>query len=423
MRSLSTVGSFLQATRVCAITALLVAAGAGCGSDDEEPSTIGPVAGEGDGAGGDGSGDGEAGELTPPAPADGEMPGPGSLGPVGFLGDEGVVEQACVDQFAGVTERPPVIEFVVDTSGSMNWVAGTERLPDSGERSKWDITRDALTTAIANMPDAAAVGLSYYPNTSGGGPECHQPLAAAPIAPLTPEHRALIERVNGEQVAQGGTPTHGAYEFGVEQLAASALIGSRFLVLITDGIPTYTLECGGDGQTRVDAAPLIASVDQRFREESIKTFVIGSPGSEPAREELSKMAFVGGTGVAGCSTDTAANCHFDMTTAEDFSAALNQALGDIAEATLGCDYAVPEPPAGRSRIDLNDVSVVVESGGTPISEFERSTSADCASGWQYSSDQTSIVLCRSSCDELTRLVRETPDISVRVKFGCAVTPA
>jgi hypothetical protein len=341
---------------------------------------------------------------------------------VGLVDEDGIEGQACVDQFVGVTERPPVIQFVVDTSGSMNWVAGTERLPNAGERSKWEITREALTTAVANMPDAAAVGLSYYPNTGGGGPECNRPLAAAPIARLTPEQRALIARVNAAQTAQGGTPTHAGYEFGVQQLEASTLAGARFLVLITDGIPTFTLECGGDGQTRVDGAPLIASVDERFVDEDVKTFVIGSPGSEAAREELSKMAFVGGTGAVGCSADTGANCHFDMTTAADFSAALNQALGDIAEATLGCDYAVPEPPTGRSRIDLNDVSVVVESGGSAVSEFQRAASGACDEGWQYNDAQTSITLCRSSCEELTRLVNENPDISVRVKFGCALTP-
>ncbi|HTV21257.1 MAG TPA: vWA domain-containing protein [Polyangiaceae bacterium] len=416
---MSTVRSILQAAifqgaAVCALTAF------GCGSDKEQPTTIDPVGG---GAGDDDAIEMETGELTPLGPTDGDMsPGNSSPGLVGLVDDEGVQQQACADQFVGVTERPPVIQFVVDTSGSMNWVAGTERLPDAGELSKWQITRDALSTAIANMPDAAAVGVSFYPNTGGGGPECNRPLAAAPIERLTPEHRALIDQVNADQTAQGGTPTHAAYEFGIEQLEGSTLAGSRFLVLITDGIPTFTLECGGDGQTRVDGAPLVASVDSHFRDEEIKTFVIGSPGSEPAREELSKMAFVGGTGAAGCSTETAANCHFDMTSAADFSAALNQALGDIAEATLGCDYAVPEPPTGRSRLDLNDVSVVVESGGMPISEFPRATSADCASGWQYSSDQTSIVLCRSTCDELTRLVNDDPELTVRVKFGCALTP-
>lgn len=416
MRSVSTYRSNLMSCGLWAAVAL------GCGSSPEQRSTVAPLTGEGAPGEGEEAGEAVAGQQTQAEAVAGGEQNAGSSGIVGLVDDSASEGLACVDQFVGVTELPPVIQFVVDTSGSMSWVPGTERLPDAGERSKWDITAEALASAIANMPDAAAVGISYYPNVAGGGPECHRPIAAAPIDRLTPEHRALIERVNAEQAPEGGTPTHAAYEFGVQQLQAATLAGSRFLVLITDGIPTFTLECGGDGQARVDGAPLIASVEERFRGEGIQTFVIGSPGSEAARDELSSMASVGGTGTPGCSTAPPGDCHFDMTGAPDFSAALSQALGDIAEATLGCDYAVPEPPPGRSRIDLNDVSVVLESAGSPISEFLRSTSDECESGWQYSADQTSIVLCRSTCDELTRRVSADPGISVRVKFGCALTP-
>jgi von Willebrand factor type A domain len=409
----------LQVAGVFAMTAL------GCGSDDAKPSTLAPLAA--DGAGSEaGAIEMEAGRLTPidplAQPENGAASGSGLGGLVGFVDGEADDDTSCVDQFVGVTGQPPVIQFVVDTSGSMTWVPGAERLPNAGERSKWQITEEALALAISNMPDAAAVGISYYPNTPGGGPECFVPVVAAPIERLTPEQRASIEQVSAAQRPEGGTPTHAAYEFGIEQLEASTLPGSRFLVLITDGIPTFTLDCGGDGQTRVDGAPLVASVGELYESESIRTFVIGSPGSEPARDELSQMALVGGTGAPGCEAAAPGACHFDMTGAADFSAALSGALGDIAEATLGCDYAVPEAPTGRSRIDLNDVSVVIESGGSPVSEFQRATSAACESGWQYSADQTSIQLCRASCDELNRLVSANPDTSVRVKFGCALTP-
>lgn len=404
----------LRVLRRSVLLGAWVAASFACGSGDDDPESLVAPLGGGQASGGSG-----AQPTSPP----GTMPDPagGQTGLVGLVDDDGPAEPACVDQFAELAERPPVIEFVVDTSGSMSWVAGTERVPEAGELSKWEITAEALVTAIAAMPDAAAVGISYYPNTTGGGAACFQSDAAAPIERLSPEHRELVERVNLNRTPEGGTPTHSAYEFGVEQLRASNLQGSRFLVLITDGIPTYTLECGGDGRTRVDAAPLVASVDTRYQQDSIRTFVIGSPGSEAAREELSKMAFVGGTGPTGCQ-DVLGTCHFDMTGEPDFSTALRGALGDITEATLGCDYAVPEPPRGRARIDLNDVSVVVESGGTQIREFDRAGSADCDAGWQYSSDRSSIVLCRSTCDELSRLADENPDVAVRVRFGCNLTP-
>jgi len=392
----------------------------GCGSDDGEPSTVPPAE-----ASGSTDGDGistEAGQLAPLEPA--ASPNPNSMsGPIGLV-DEDAQNQpaACVDEFASVTQQPPVIQFVVDTSGSMLWVPGTDRAPAAGERSKWQITQEALATAIDKMPDSAAVGINYYPNTSGGGPNCHVPVLAAPIARLTPEHREVIAEVNGAQAPEGGTPTHAAFEFGAEQLAGSVLQGSRFLVLITDGIPTFTLECGGNGTARVDGEPLIAAVEQRFADENIRTFVIGSPGSEEAREELSQMAQLGGTGAPGCA-DQPGTCHFDMTGLADFSAALNAALGDITEAALGCDFAIPEPPTGRSRINLNDVSVVVESGGNPLREFSRSSSAECDSGWQYDDQQTTLSLCRSTCDELNQLVREDPGVSIRVRFGCSIVPS
>ncbi len=367
----------------------------------------------------------QTGQLTPTASAaaPGE-PQSGASSVTGLVDAETDDESpACVAEFVALAQVPPVLQFVVDTSGSMNWVAGTERLPQAGEQSKWEITQAALATAIAAMPDAAAVGINYYPNTAGGGPICHVPVLAAPIAPLTPEQRELIARANASQVPAGGTPTHAAYEFGVEQLDSSSLEGSRFLVLITDGIPTFTLECGGNGSTRVDAAPLLASVDERYRTQNIRSFVIGSPGSELAREELSEMAWLGGTGAPGCSDVVPGTCHFDMTGQGDFSTALNQALGDIAEVALGCEYAVPEPPAGRARIDLDDVSVVIEAGGNPVGEFQRSASAECTSGWLYNVDRTRLVLCGSTCDELNQLVREDPTTAVRLEFGCATTPS
>jgi von Willebrand factor type A domain-containing protein len=400
-----------------------VALALGCSSGDgEKTSTVSPLSPSGDDgtSAGGASGDTPGPGVIPPAGLGGQSSGDPGL--VGLVEGDPVEEEACVDQFAGTAQVPPVLQFVVDTSGSMNWVPGTERFPGSGELSKWEITRDALVTAIAAMPDAAAVGISYYPNTSGAGPACIIPEASAPIARLTPDQRALINRVNASRIPAGGTPTQAAYEFGVQQLQSASIAGSRFLVLITDGIPTYTLDCQGDGQTRVDGAPLVASVEARNLEDGIRTFVIGSPGSEPAHDELSQMALVGGTGPDGCADVQPSTCHFDMTAASDFSAALKGALGDIAEATLGCEYAVPELPPGRTRLDLNDVSVVLESGGSIGTEFVRSSSGECDAGWQYNDDNTSIVLCRSTCEELTRLVSEDPTRVLRVKFGCNVTP-
>jgi hypothetical protein len=191
--------------------------------------------------------------------------------------------------------------------------------------------------------------------------------------------------------------------------------------LMTDGIPTFTRECGGNGRDRVDASGLIQDVGARFGQSDIRTFVIGSPGSEEARDELSEMARAGGTNRPDCAPAGAEYCHFDMTTAPDFTSALNSALGEIADATLACDYSVPTPP-GRFSLDLEQVSVVLESNGSTLREFAPAATGVCDSGWQYSGDKKTIHLCQSTCDELESALRDDPSIAVRVKVGCSVVP-
>jgi len=394
--------------------------GTACSSDAPPPTTIQALTGSPGSPGSDGAGDG-SGSGDPVGSGGSSSPDGTGSGFVGLVDGESGEDPGCGDRFAPATARPPVIQLVVDTSGSMGWVAGTERAPGSGEQSKWQITQSALASAIDAMPDNVAVGLSYYPNVQQGNDACYNAEVAAPIAPLSAEQRARLQAVNTAEIPGGGTPTHGAYAFGVEQLQATALDGPRFLLLITDGIPTYTLGCDGNGRDRVDGAPLIAEVKASFAEAQIRTFVIGSPGSEEAREELSQMASMGGTANPGC-TNTGPNfCHFDMTEQPDFSSALNATLAQITQATLACDYAVPSPPGGL-RLDLDDASVVLESGGAQVREFSRASSAECAEGWQYGENQSSIRLCRSTCDELQGLLREDPGIGVRIKFRCSLDP-
>jgi hypothetical protein len=394
----------------------------GCSSDPDGGALVGPAR---DAKGESIDGVPEQVELPlSPGAVTGSPDPSGVVEPTGLLGfvdDMPEQDSSCAEQLVPTTARRPVIQFVVDTSGSMNWVAGTERNPEAGEQSKWQITQQALATAIDGMPDAVAVGISYYPNAEGSDAACYQSLVAAPIAPLSTAHRELIGRVNAAQAARGGTPTHAAYEFGVEQLETSDLDGSRFLVLMTDGIPTFTRDCGGDGRARVDGAPLVGSVGERFRQADVRTFVIGAPGSEAAREELSEMALAGGTGASGCNHAGPESCHFDMTSEPDFSRALNQALGEIVDATLACDYAVPAPPLGQG-LDYDDVTVVLESEGAQVMEFAPAASGACDAGWRYNDDRTSIRLCSSTCDELAALVSADPGIAVRVKFGCRIIP-
>jgi hypothetical protein len=230
------------------------------------------------------------------------------------------------------------------------------------------------------------------------------------------QHRQQIRQAFNDQEPEGGTPTHDAYAYAVNQLAASDAIGARFLVLITDGIPTYSVGCDISGrqgdENAVDPAPLVGEAAQALAL-GVRTFVIGSPGSEGARESLSRMAEAGGTARAQCSHAGAEFCHFDMTRETDLATGLNAALAAIAGLALGCSYPIPSAPVG-SVLDPSKVNLLFTTAGGEPELIGQSPNNSCVDGWQYSGDQTQIQLCGSTCERV-----RSSEGTLRLQFGCS----
>ena len=101
-----------------------------------------------------------------------------------------------------------------------------------------------------------------------------------------------------------------------------------------------------------------------------------------------------------------------MTTQPDFSAALNEALAQIAGSVVSCSYPIPEPPPGET-IDPNEVNIVYTGGGGSVLIL-RNDQADCTVGWQYATDGTGIVLCSETCTA----VSQESSATVELFFGC-----
>jgi hypothetical protein len=320
--------------------------------------------------------------------------------------------QACAGQTAGAESAPSVLQLLVDTSGSMDQNAPGSR------GSKWTVTRGAVLEAVSTMPEDTSVGLIFYPNVPNNDMQpCFERQTAVPLAELAgngSQQRQRIQRAFQRQSPEGGTPTHDAYEYALSDMAGSEVSGERFLVLITDGIPTYSLGCVGTGQANdvVDSGPLVAAAAAAAAQ-GIRTFVIGAPGSEGARDSLSRMAEAGGTGLAGCNHDGPNYCHFDMTRENDLGAGLTSALGIISGVALGCRYGVPVAPGG-ARLDPGKVNVLFTSptGGEEL--IGQSLDANCSEGWRYNENQSEIRLCSSTCDRV-----EGSEGSLTLQFGCA----
>jgi hypothetical protein len=207
--------------------------------------------------------------------------------------------------------------------------------------------------------------------------------------------------------------------FGLQQLAASPLPGNEFLLLITDGTPTCTIDCAcTEDNEPVDTQPLVEEAANALAS-GVRTFVIGSPGSEATREVLSQLATNGGTAKEGCADAGPNFCHFDMTTEPDLAQALGSALRQIATRLRSCEYPIPAPPAGQA-LDADLVNVLfTPNNGTSQTIFRDPSTSECRDGWQYSANGQNIVLCGDACSR----VRVDPESTVEVLFGCETVTA
>ncbi len=405
----------------------MVAAGA-CSSDDDGSGA------DGSDTGGNGSTDPDAGDPNDPNARVAALP-PGSNGLV-----EIPVEQrsdwradACEGWSAEPELLPSALVFVVDVSGTMN---GTT--PATGNQTKYEVTRDALTAALDDLPANIHVGLTFYPNMDNGG-AIEQSADLSPcidegdnvdiaqMGDLGSAHRqALADALAAvDPEPDGATPTHDAFNVALEML--NQLPGSlnRYVVILTDGQPTLLEGCYGRAAPRTpeDTQPIIDAI-ATANASGVQTFLIGSPGSEEnagtgedVRDWLSEAARAGSTAISSDCTDAGPDfCHFDMTQAEDFGAALRDGLATIAgSVVVSCSYEMPQESTLGEPIDSDAVNLIYGDGSGTIFAIEQNGAADCEAGWHYaSSDASQIEICGVTCDE----IMSNPNASIELLFGC-----
>lgn len=402
---IAVVGSALAAAPLaCSDPELITRNDAGAGANGSAGSGVG--AGIGIGGGGNGTG----------ATVDD-----------GGLGDGDV----CASTKVGATITPAVLFFLVDRTGSMNCnvppiqtsedCEGNPQKVDPAQPSKWEITRDAFSTALSGLETAVplpTVGIAFFNNDNYCG---------FPVAPevdllelsgdaATDPQLAALQAGLAAVVPKGSTPivgsVMGAYSFLHQNKAMFP--GNRFVVLLTDGAETC------------DAASTDFLVQKSLEASwvGIRTFVLGAPGSEPARALLSQLAFNGGTATnpncdhSGAQPDVG-DCHMDMTLPNtDFAAELQANLATISAQVLSCVVDVPQPGPNDPPVDLGKVNVVYTGGDGKEQTVLQDNSVPCSDpsnkGWQYTDNNTKIELCGAACE----MLKSDPKASLSIELGC-----
>lgn len=409
----------------------LSAAAFACSSEDgEQKSTGGATGGAGGSTGGGIGVGGSAGGIlvggSSGSDGSGASSGTGS-GEIPQETADGLRMKACAGWTSEPELLPTVLQLVVDTSLSMD-----QRTNATNGRTKWEITEEALRIAVDSLPATTALGVLYYPNMATQRSDTPRDVSACvnvdamiPVDLLGDAgsaHRERIEESIDRAGPNGSTPTHDAYHYALENgLKQAEQEGNKFMLLITDGAPTLELGCMGDGVPR-SPSPTEPIVDEVFasRTDAIRTFIIGSPGTEDngdgddSRPWMSRAAALGGTARSGCSLNGPNYCHIDLSQESDFAGALNAALARILGQIVSCSFELPAPPPGET-LNLSEINVIYSpgSGGEDVLIGRDDTDA-CQDGWQLDSNDR-VVLCPTLCERVQR----DPQGTVELLFGCA----
>ena len=194
--------------------------------------------------------------------------------------------------------------LMVDTSGSMDLRLESEAI------TKWEMLTSVLLDLVVQIPEATQVGMLGYPNMERLGTDpaqCFDSSAFVPIASNDANQQMAMAALVGNVFPDGGAATHAAYRYALQTLEEQPAGREPVVVLITDGAPTYSVDCigSGDSEQPADVAPLVAEVAQAWSN-GIRTLGVGWFEAEVDHSWLSALAVEGGTAESGCATD---RCH------------------------------------------------------------------------------------------------------------------
>lgn len=308
-------------------------------------------------------------------PDDGE-PNTGEEGSTdpGSTDPDAVDEEDCDDSFVMVLKpeagQVAKMMLVVDRSGSMN------------EETRWADLRAGLASVTTAMQDVVDFGLLLFP--SAGIDACGS--GQVIVDPAAQSAADIITGMDSWDPL-GGTPTYEALVTAGQWLETNNAGGVNYILLATDGGPGcnmglnwQTCECIPGATCVLNGANCLDAVRTSnqvlvLREQGIKTFVLGLPGTEGVADLLDAMALAGGASANGQHISVADQ------------AELTQALSDLSASVVPCTFELPF-----------DASTAVGLGFT-VDDEPVPFDASETDGWNFSGEQ-SVTLFGSWCSRM-----------------------
>ncbi|MGH7282302.1 MAG: vWA domain-containing protein [Polyangiaceae bacterium] len=302
---------------------------------------------------------------------------------------------SCTPGQIALNPATPVVEFVLDTSNSMELPLDT-----SSPTSKWDALRGALASALPPIDATTEIGAYIFPSSPGQN-TCDTGPGAA-LEPKTNNVEPLLFKML-ETTPHGGTPTALAIQYAATDLQSlRTATSARALVLATDGslncddnLDGLTCTCTAPPDPRSGFSPCRDPHDGQedclddkateaaistYTSQGIPTYVIGIESTADAQFEsvLSAMAIAGGRPQAGPTP------YYEARSSAD----LNAAVSSIRDSVASCTYLTTSVPD-------TDGSIIVTLDGVTLPFDPTHTN-----GWDWSDKANGeILLSGAACTQ------------------------
>jgi len=170
---------------------------------------------------------------------------------------------------------------------------------DCGASSKWSLVKTALDAALPLYDSTVKWSLKLFASADANNTSTCAVSQGAEISPAFSNAAAIAARLD-TIVASTSTPTTAAETAAARYLSSIVDAAPKYILLITDGIPTCGKEaCAPDATGQIsnqcDDANAIAAVQAAHDTVGIPTMVVGIGTALGAGEDtLGKMAVAGG---------------------------------------------------------------------------------------------------------------------------------
>jgi hypothetical protein len=333
---------------------------------------------EGVGSGGSNSGNPNAFDFPSAGSDGGLLPGSGTNSGRDPGADP---EKICGLETIPLERLPAELLLVLDRSSSMV----RDRL--SNNQSHWQVTTEAVDTAVQNTQGGVLWGLKMFPSRTGCGVRdgVEQDVALNNHGPINMAVRGATPPQNAN-----GTPTTDAMKAATAYLAARTTPNPKYILLATDGEPTCLN--GNANVSALDTPAALQSISDAAAA-GFHTFVVGIAAQ---RQEGRALATLNDMAEAGKQPRAGDTKFYSVSSQDELSTALRAIAGQVGSCAFNLSKAPPSP---------DDVAVDVDG---------KRVIRSATDGWQYGPNGTSIILNGPLCDKAR--AGELKD--VRITLGC-----